>query len=68
VVGKPILYKTTREFLVQFGLKDLAELPTLKEFQDIGRLATEEAAPPAAPPAEEAGVSEPLPFPPIEAL
>jgi len=68
VVGKPILYKTTREFLVQFGLKDLAELPTLKEFQDIGRLATEEAAPPAAPPAEEAGVSDPLPFPPIEAL
>jgi segregation and condensation protein B len=32
VVGNPILYKTTREFLVQFGLKDLAELPTLKEF------------------------------------
>ena len=41
VVGKPILYKTTREFLVQFGLKDLAELPTLKEFQEIGRLDTE---------------------------
>jgi segregation and condensation protein B len=38
VVGKPILYKTTREFLVQFGLKDLSELPTLKEFQEIGRL------------------------------
>ena len=31
VVGKPILYKTTKEFLVQFGLKDLSELPTLKE-------------------------------------
>jgi segregation and condensation protein B len=41
VVGKPILYKTTREFLVQFGLKDLAELPTLKEFQEIGRFDTE---------------------------
>ena len=39
VVGKPILYKTTREFLVQFGLKDLAELPTLKEFEELGRLA-----------------------------
>jgi segregation and condensation protein B len=52
VVGKPILYKTTREFLVQFGLKDLAELPTLKEFQEIGRLDTEAAAPePAQPPA-----------------
>jgi segregation and condensation protein B len=41
VVGKPILYRTTREFLVQFGLKDLAELPTLKEFQEIGRFDTE---------------------------
>lgn len=39
VVGKPILYKTTKEFLVQFGLSSLAELPTLKEFEELGRLA-----------------------------
>jgi len=39
VVGKPWLYKTTKEFLVQFGLKNLQELPTLKEFQEIGSLA-----------------------------
>ena len=39
IVGKPILYKTNKEFLVQFGLKDLSELPTLKEFEEIGRLA-----------------------------
>jgi segregation and condensation protein B len=38
VVGKPILYKTTKEFLVQFGLKDLSELPTLKEFEELSRL------------------------------
>jgi segregation and condensation protein B len=38
VVGKPILYKTTKEFLVQFGLKDLTELPTLKEFEELSRL------------------------------
>jgi segregation and condensation protein B len=38
VVGKPILYKTTKEFLVQFGLKDLTELPTSKEFEELGRL------------------------------
>jgi segregation and condensation protein B len=38
VIGKPILYKTTKEFLVQFGLKDLSELPTLKEFEELGRL------------------------------
>lgn len=41
VIGKPILYKTTREFLVQFGLRDLAELPTLKEFQELARFDTE---------------------------
>jgi segregation and condensation protein B len=39
VLGKPILYKTTREFLVQFGLSSLAELPTLKEFEELGRIA-----------------------------
>ncbi|HMF77875.1 MAG TPA: SMC-Scp complex subunit ScpB [Bryobacteraceae bacterium] len=47
VLGKPILYKTTREFLIQFGLNSLAELPTLKEFEDLGRMAfnEEESAP-----------------------
>ena len=39
VIGKPMQYKTTKEFLVQFGLKDLSELPTLKEFDEIRRLA-----------------------------
>jgi segregation and condensation protein B len=53
VVGKPILYKTTKEFLVQFGLKDLTELPTLKEFEDLRRMAFDgeeaEALPEALP-------------------
>ncbi len=44
VIGKPILYKTTKEFLVQFGLKDLSELPTLKEFEEIRRLAVSDEA------------------------
>jgi segregation and condensation protein B len=39
VIGKPILYKTTKEFLIQFGLKDIAELPSLKEFEEIRRMA-----------------------------
>jgi segregation and condensation protein B len=54
VVGKPILYKTTKEFLVQFGLKDLSELPTLKEFEELGRLSVSEAEsePEPAPQAE----------------
>jgi segregation and condensation protein B len=47
VVGRPILYKTSKEFLVQFGLKDLSELPTLKEFEDLRRLAVSETEPAA---------------------
>jgi segregation and condensation protein B len=39
VVGRPIMYKTTKEFLIQFGLSSLGELPTLKEFQELGRMA-----------------------------
>lgn len=35
VVGRPVLYKTTKEFLIHFGLKDLSELPTLKEFEEL---------------------------------
>ena len=34
-VGNPIIYGTTKEFLEAFGLKDMAELPTLKEFQEL---------------------------------
>jgi segregation and condensation protein B len=45
VVGQPILYKTTKEFLVQFGLRDLNELPTLKEFEELGRLELVEETP-----------------------
>jgi len=56
VVGKPILYKTTKEFLVQFGLKDLAELPTLKEFEELGRLALSDTEEPVA-----AGAAQPEP-------
>jgi segregation and condensation protein B len=64
VIGKPILYKTTREFLVQFGLKDLGELPSLKEFQEIGRFDTETplfADLPESAPAEAAAVPQPVP-------
>jgi segregation and condensation protein B len=49
VLGKPIMYKTTREFLVQFGLSSLAELPTLKEFEELGRLALTDSEEIAAP-------------------
>jgi segregation and condensation protein B len=35
VLGRPILYKTTRDFLVHFGLKDLSELPSMEEFEEL---------------------------------
>lgn len=35
VVGRPILYGTSRDFLMHFGLKDLSELPTLEEFAQM---------------------------------
>lgn len=34
-VGKPMLYGTSREFLIQFGMKDLNELPSFEDFEDL---------------------------------
>src|SRR6202023_2114357 len=35
VIGRPILYKTTKEFLMRFGLKDVGELPSMEEFEKL---------------------------------
>jgi segregation and condensation protein B len=35
VIGRPILYKTTKEFLLRFGLKDINELPSMEEFEKL---------------------------------
>lgn len=68
VIGRPILYKTTKEFLVQFGLKDLAELPTLKEFEELRRLAVSEPEPePETAPPADAAPAEPETAPETEA-
>src|SRR5580700_1861244 len=63
VIGRPILYKTTKEFLMRFGLKDVSELPSMEEFEKLvaesfqGELISAEDAAPAqdtdSPPAEE---------------
>ena len=37
VMGRPILYKSSKEFLMRFGLSDLQELPSLKEFEALAR-------------------------------
>jgi segregation and condensation protein B len=39
VIGRPILYRTSKEFLMRFGLSDLEELPSLKEFEQLARAA-----------------------------
>ncbi|MGC9157823.1 MAG: SMC-Scp complex subunit ScpB [Terracidiphilus sp.] len=42
VIGRPILYKTTREFLLRFGLKDLSELPSMEEFEKMAAIELDE--------------------------
>ena len=44
VVGRPILYKTTREFLLRFGLKDVSELPSMEEFEKMAASELDEMA------------------------
>jgi segregation and condensation protein B len=50
VIGRPILYKTSKEFLMRFGLSDLEELPSLKEFEALAReaLGSDEGMAPAS--------------------
>lgn len=61
VVGRPILYRTSRDFLVHFGLKDVSELPSLKEFEELARqaLGSELTAAGETPAAAEAPGPEP---------
>jgi segregation and condensation protein B len=51
VIGRPILYKTSKEFLMRFGLSDLDELPSLKEFEALAReaLGSDEGVAPSEP-------------------
>ena len=44
VIGRPILYKTTKEFLLRFGLKDLNELPSIEEFEKMASELEEETS------------------------
>jgi len=59
VIGKPILYKTTKEFLIHFGLKDLSELPSLKEFEEIRRMSFGDGEAAAEPDTAEPAAVEP---------
>jgi segregation and condensation protein B len=57
VLGRPILYRTSKEFLIRFGLSDVDELPSLKEFEQLAREAL--GADEGLAPAEPSDVAEP---------
>ncbi len=56
MIGRPILYKTTREFLLRFGLKDVSELPSIEEFEKMAAIELDEQ--PAAEDGETAEMKE----------
>ncbi len=60
VVGRPMLYKTSKDFLLRFGLKDLSELPSLEEFEKLaaGELQENLALSEEAPVADATGVPD----------
>jgi segregation and condensation protein B len=43
VIGRPILYKTTKDFLLRFGLKDVSELPSIEEFEKLAAVGSPQA-------------------------
>ena len=51
VIGRPILYKTTKEFLLRFGLKDVNELPSMEEFEKLVAESFQQELVPMAEPA-----------------
>ena len=57
VLGRPILYKTTREFLVQFGLSGLQDLPSMEEFEELLKASFGDAVRPAEPGAAESAAA-----------
>jgi segregation and condensation protein B len=59
VIGRPILYKTTKEFLMRFGLKDINELPSMEEFEKMLGGGTQEDLFPAAK-EDEASIEQPV--------
>ena len=60
-VGRPILYRTSKDFLMRFGLADLEELPSLKEFEQLAQaaLGADEGIAPTEP-EEEGSVAPPI--------
>lgn len=69
VIGRPILYKTTKEFLLRFGLKDVSELPSMEEFEkmaaDMAESDASDADTTSSEPIADAAIESESPAPPI---
>jgi segregation and condensation protein B len=59
VIGRPILYKSTKEFLLRFGLRDINELPSMEEFEKMLGGGTQEDLFPT-PKEDEASIEQPV--------
>jgi segregation and condensation protein B len=58
VIGRPIFYKTTKEFLLRFGLNDISELPSMEEFEKLVAESFQSELTPAEKPSEVAAPIE----------
>jgi segregation and condensation protein B len=58
VVGRPMLYKTSKDFLLRFGLNDLGDLPSLEEFEKLAAGELQEELPPREAVADATGVPD----------
>jgi segregation and condensation protein B len=65
VIGRPILYRTSKQFMMRFGLSDLDELPSLKEFEQLAQaaLGSDSGIAPAEPEESAAAAAAPPPEP-----
>jgi len=68
VIGRPILYKTTKEFLMRFGLKDVNELPSMEEFEKLVAETFQSELIPAESPSPAAETATPDAAPEIESI
>jgi segregation and condensation protein B len=59
VIGRPILYRTSKQFMMRFGLSDLDELPSLKEFEQLAQAALDSDAGIAPTEPEDLGAAAP---------
>jgi segregation and condensation protein B len=67
VIGRPILYKTTKEFLMRFGLNEVGELPSMEEFEKLVQQSFQDELIPAETAAGESAPAESAPAPAEEA-